>query len=131
GIADEHFALRDASRHRDGVWGNLAFLRLRDCPGRPQQLSGRGVQGLHASVNDGYKHLAFVQRYTAAIHTTTKARLSRLSHRSIPLRVIAPDLFACFCVDGGDDAPVCNRIENAVRKERSRLLAAATGTEFI
>ena len=131
GIADEDLALRDAGRHRDGVRGDLALFRLRDRPRRPQELSGRGVQSLHASVDDGDKHLAFVQRNAAAIHTTTKARLSLLRHRSIRLRVIAPDLFAGFRVDGGDDAPVRNGIEDSVRIERSRLLAAATGTEFI
>src|SRR5262249_4302219 len=127
-IADEHLALGDARCHRDGIWRDFTFFWLRDCPRRPQKLSGRGVQSLHAAVNDGNKHLALVQRNTAAVHTTTKTRFARLVHRSIRLRVISPDLFAGFRVDGSDDAPVRNGIEDAVREKRSRLLAAATGT---
>ena len=98
---------RRGGRHREGSTGKpFAIFRLRDRPGRPQALSGRCVQSLHASIDDGDKHLALVQCNTPAVHTAAKPGFSRLRHRSIRVRVIPPDLFAGFRIDGCDDAPV-------------------------
>ena len=53
-------------------------FRFGDRPRRPEQLSGRGIESLHASVDDRDKHLAFIQRDAAAVDAAAKPRFARL-----------------------------------------------------
>ena len=101
-----------ANRHREGVGetslscgSRMAFgsgIAQVDHSGFP----GRCVRACMRPSATGTRTFTSCGAIPRLLHTTTQAGFSGLRHGSIRLRVIAPDLFTGFRVDGRDDAPV-------------------------
>ncbi len=93
----------------------------------PHDLAVLGVEGLQPAVDDRRDDQAFVQRQSTVHDAATDLRAHAIS---IHLRIRSPFARAGARVDGNDDAPVRDAVDDAIPDERRRFLPAASEAEL-
>src|SRR5579863_1325167 len=107
-------AFDHAGRHRDGVGHSLG----RDSRLPENPAAGR-VQSPEPAVHGGCNDFAFIHRNTAVYHTAADSRLPDLL---IHFRIGSPDFLAGFQIDGVDDAPGSDAVQDAIEDDRRAFL---------